>query len=227
MTTVKRFRCLGLALVILSGCIRHPVPAPLTAEDLRIARQAMSLSEVSLMLRSGHRQEAIIAEVQQRRVGAAPDAAMEESLLHSGASPALIHALKEKENLLTQNQKEAFESLAAEKTQRIQQEATSRQQAALEAQQVQNHERQKRAYALEQATRNAHAAEDKEKAYWQAWDAYKKQKEYLEGRIAILQAQINRRRSSYSYRESDLIADNQELDRLNDELLHLPAPPLR
>lgn len=226
MTTIKRLTCLGFALLILSVCNRPPAPVPLTAEDLRIARQAMPLNDVSLMLRSGYKQEAIIAEVRKKRVPAPPDATVEDSLLQSGASPALMAALKARENLLTANQREAFDNLAAEKTQRVQQEASSREQEAVAAQQVENNERKQRAFALQQTIQNARAAEDKEKAYERAWDAYKKQKEYLERRIAGLQNDINLRRG-YGYRENNLLEANQELDHLNEQLRNLPTPALR
>jgi chromosome segregation ATPase len=171
----------------------------------------------------------------ERRLGARfggwevapPDAAAENSLVQSGASPALIKALKAKENRLTANQSEAFNNFAAEKTQRVQQEAASRPEEEMAAQQTENSQRQRRAHAVEQTIQNARAGEDKEKAYEQAWDTYKKQKEYLERRIVSLQYQINQRRSSYSYRENNLVEANQELDRLNEELRHLPTPPLR
>jgi hypothetical protein len=226
MMMIRRFQCLGSALIILSGCNRPPAPAPLTVEDLRIARQAMPLSDVSLMLRSGYKQEAIIAEVRKKRISAPPDAAAEDSLLESGASPALVEALKARENLLTANQKEAFDNFAAEKTQRVQQEAASREQDAMSAQQVQNNERQRRAYAVQQTIQNARAAEAKEKAYEQQWDAYKKQKESLERRIASLQNAINLRRG-FGYRENNLVEANQELDSLNEQLRRLPTPALR
>lgn len=225
MTTIKRLTCLGYALIILSGCNRTPVSAPLTAEDLRIARQAMPLSDVSLMSRSGYKQEAIIAEVRKRRVPAPPNATAENALVQSGASPALIAALKARENLLTANQKEAFDNLAAEKTQRVQQEASSREQEAVAAQQVENNERQRRAVALQQTMLNAQGTEDKEKAYERAWDAYKKQKEYLERRITSLQNDVNHRRSYY--RDNNLVEANQELDHLNEQLRNLPTPALR
>lgn len=224
--TIRWLKCLSLALLILSGCNRAPVVVPLTAEDLRIARQAMPLNDVSLMLRSGYKQEAIIAEVRKKRVPAPPDAATEDSLVGSGASPALIAALKAKENLLTENQKQAFDNLAAEKTQRLHQETASRQQDEAAAQQAENNERNQRARALQKTLQNAQASEDKEKAYERAWDAYKKQKEYLENRITSLQTSINNRRG-YGYREGYLVEANQELDRLNEQLRHLPTPPLR
>ena len=225
MTTIKRLKCLGFALLILSGCNRPPTPVPLTAEDLRIARQSMPLSDVSLMLRSGYKQEAIIAEVRKKRVPGPPDAATEDSLLQSGASPALMAALKAPENLLTANQREAFDNFAAEKTQRVQQEASSREQEAVAAQQTENNERQRRAVALQQTMRNAHSADDKDKAYERAWDDYKKQKEYLERRITSLQNDVNHRRSYY--RDNNLVEANQELDQLNEQLRNLPTPALR
>lgn len=226
MRTIRRFKCLGVAFLLLSGCNRAPAPVPLTADDLRIARQALPLNDVSLMLRSGYKQEAIIAEVRKKRVSAPPDAAAEDSLVDSGASPALIAALKAKKNFLTANQKEAFDTFAAEKTQRVQQEATSRQDEEMAAQQAEANERQRRTYAVQQTIRNAQAAEDKEKAYERAWDAYKKQKQYLENRIASLQNSINNRRS-YGYGENYLVEANQELDRLNEQLRNLPTPALR
>lgn len=226
MMTMRWLKCLCFALLILSGCNRAPVAVPLTAEDLRIARQAMPLSNVSLMLRSGYKQDAIIAEVRKKRVPGPPDAETEDSLVQSGASPALIAALKAKENLLTDNQREAFNNLAAEKTQRVQQEISSRQQEEMAAQQAENNERLRRTNAVQQTIRNAQAAEDKEKAYERAWDAYKKQKDYLERRIASLQSNINQWRS-YGSRENNLVEANQELDRLNDQLRHLPTPALR
>jgi hypothetical protein len=221
MRTITRIKCLGFAFLILSGCTRAPLAVPLTAEDVRIARQAMPLSHVSLMLRSGYKQEAIITEVRKKRVTAPPDAAAEISLVESGASPTLIAALKVKENILTANQKEAFDNLAAEKTQRVQQEATSRQQEELAAQQAENNERQMRTHAVQQTVRNAQATEDKEKAYERAWDAYKKQKEYLENRITSVQKNINQ------YRGTSLVEANEELNRLNEQLRHLPTPALR
>jgi len=61
--------CLGALFVAASGCNRtpalapviapvaHPIvnqaPAPVTAEDVRVGREAMPVSEVSLMLRAG------------------------------------------------------------------------------------------------------------------------------------------------------------------------------
>jgi hypothetical protein len=221
MRTLTRFKCLGFAFLILSGCNRAPAPMPLTAEDVRIARQAMPLTDVSLMLRSGYKQDAIIAEVRKKRIPAPPDAAAEDSLVQSGASPALVAALKAKENLLTANQREAFDNLAAEKTQRVHQEAMSRQQEGIAAQQAEHNERQRRTLAVQQTIRHTQTVEDKEKAYERAWDAYKKQKEYLENRITSVQKNINQ------YRGTNLVAANEELDRLNEQLRHLPTPALR
>jgi hypothetical protein len=229
MKVIAKLSCFLLALLFLSGC--HPAtevaaPASPTAEDLRIARQAMAPGEVGLLLRGGYKQDVIIAEVRKKRLSAPLDAVTEDSLLHSGASPALLAAMKAPENILTPTQRQAFENFAAEKTQRVQQESSSRQRAAFAAQQADNEERARRAAALQQSVQNSRVAEYKDQAYQQSWEAYKKQKEYLEKRIASLQNDINLRRSN-GYRENYLVEANQELDRLNEQLRNLPTPALR
>jgi hypothetical protein len=230
MNLITKLSCLLLALLFISGCSHSSTdvaaPGPPTAEDLRIARQAMAPGDVGLLLRGGYKQDVIIAEVRKKRLSAPLDAATEDALLHSGASPALIAAMKAPENVLTATQRQAFDNFAAEKTQRAQQEASSRQQATVAAQQAENEDRQRRAAMLQQTVQNARVAEYKDQAYQQNWDAYKRQKEYLEKRIASLQNQINLRRSN-GYRENNLVEANQELDRLNEQLRHLPTPALR
>lgn len=230
MNVITRLSCFLFGVLILSGC-SHPstevaAPPPPTAEDLRIARQAMAPADVSLLLRSGYKQDAIIAEIQKRRLSAPPDGVTEDALLRSGASPALIAAMKAEKNLLTPSQRQAFDDFAAEKTQRVQQEASSQQQAAFAAQQAENQKRQQRAAALQQTLQNARVAENKEKAREQAWENYKRQKEYLEKRIASLQNNMNQRRT-YGAKENNLVEANQELDRLNEQLRNLPTPALR
>ena len=230
MKVITRVSCFLLAVLILSGC-SHPstevaTPPPPTAEDLQIARQAIAPADISLLLRSGYKQDAIIAEIQKKRLSAPPDGATEDSLVRSGASPALIAAMKAEKNLLSPSQRQAFDNFAAEKMQRVQQEASSRQQAAFAAQQAENEERQRRAAALQQTLHNARVADNNEKAREQAWENYKRQKEYLEKRIASLQSNMNQRRS-YGARENNLVEANQELERLNEQLRNLPTPALR
>jgi thiol-disulfide isomerase/thioredoxin len=57
-------------------------PLPLTAK------------EVGLMLRSGYSSEAVIGELTSRRFADTLDAAAEKNLMQSGATPALVQALK-------------------------------------------------------------------------------------------------------------------------------------
>ncbi|MEY2562283.1 MAG: hypothetical protein QOH88_476 [Verrucomicrobiota bacterium] len=231
MNAITKLSCLLLAVVTLSSC-SHPSsevvtePAPLTAEDLRIAHQAMTPDEVSLLLRGGTRQDAIIAEVTKRHLSAPPDAATEDALLQSKASPALIAAMKAPANILTASQKQEFDNFAANKTQRVQQEASSRQQAALAAQRAEENDRREKAAAIQQAQQNALVAQHKDKATEQAWETHKRQKEYLERRIASLQNDITRRRTAGA-KETSLLEANQELDRLNEQLRQLPTPQLR
>jgi hypothetical protein len=80
-----------------------------TAEDVRIGRQAMPISEVSLMLRGGTSQNALIADVNRRHIPEKISAALELDLKDKGAGLGLIAALKEENNVLSENQKNAFD----------------------------------------------------------------------------------------------------------------------
>jgi hypothetical protein len=104
---------LATALIGANAYLRKsPVTAkhlPVTAEDLRIGRQAMPISEVKLMLHGGSSQNSIIDDVKRRHIPEKISAAMEIELTESGAKPALIAALKDGDNILTENQREAFD----------------------------------------------------------------------------------------------------------------------
>ncbi len=70
----------------------------------------MSLSEVKLMLHGGSSQNSIIEDVKRRHIPEKIKAAMEIELTESGAKPALIAALKDGDNILTENPKDAVGS---------------------------------------------------------------------------------------------------------------------
>jgi hypothetical protein len=93
---------LGALLFASAAC------APPTAEDVRIGRQAMPISEVSLMLGGGSSQKSIIADVNRRHIPERISAALELELSDKGAGPGLIAALKDEKNILTRNQKHVF-----------------------------------------------------------------------------------------------------------------------
>lgn len=84
-----------------------------TAEDLLIARHAIDVSEIRLMLGGGFSQAAIISEVKQRHLRQKVDAFAELELTNRGASPALIAALKDPENQLTRIQMASYRESAA------------------------------------------------------------------------------------------------------------------
>jgi hypothetical protein len=140
----------------------------MTAEDVRVGRQAMPISEVSLMLRSGTSQQAIVADVTRRHIPEKISVALESELTTNGAKPALIAALKDDENILTENQKNAFDqwvaSRAAPNRPVVQQNAAS---VKLNADQAEH----QRLLALQQENirnverrQNEQAAKDREQA---------------------------------------------------------------
>jgi hypothetical protein len=125
-TIPSRITLCALLLVAASACNRvstrpgaeQTLAAP-TAEDIRIARRAISVNEVSLLARNGLHKEALTS-VLQRRI---PEelSAEEELKLRGFAKPELLAALKDPQNILTPVQKdvydEAFSNQLAQKEQ--------------------------------------------------------------------------------------------------------------
>jgi hypothetical protein len=198
---------LGIIILSLSGCSRASRQAEhtLLPADYHAARQAISLEEVSLMLRNGYKDPAIVAEVSRRHVPEEPDAQTEAALIQSGAGPALIEALRGDANVLTAREKEAYEELALQRAAVIEQERLAQQnQGAGETTKKRN--------AVEQTLKNMRDAE-----------AYKPHRESLETRIASQEAQITLLRKN-GYSEGQLVEYNDKLNRSRQELYDLKRP---
>jgi len=204
MDLLTRITWIGIAVLIFSGCGRTAQRAPLP-EDFQAARQAMSIKEVSLMLRNGYKEPAIVAEVTRRHVAEKPGGQTELALVRSGASPALIQALKMDSNVLTPNQKEAYDYLATKRASLVEQERL-----AQENQSAQDDP--KKPGVVEQTLQNLRNA-----------DAYKAQKEMLETQIASEEAHINLLRRN-GYTEGQLVKYNEKLNRYRQQLHDLKQP---
>lgn len=204
MNALVRISCFAIAFLTFSGCTQKREPAP-TAEDLRVARHAMPISEVSLMLRNGFNEKAIMAEVTRRRVSEKPDTKTEDSLLRSGASTAFIQALKTDGNVLTEKQRKAFYYLAKQRPSSAEKERVALEEVA-PARLTSSEDVVKRTV---QNLRNA--------------DAYKAQREALETRINLQEAQIRRLRAN-GYKESQLLYNNETLDSYRQQLRDLKEP---
>jgi hypothetical protein len=83
---------------------QRPVP---TAEDIRIGRHAISINEVSLLVRSGAAKEALDAVV--RRHIPEPLSAEEQLQFQTFGKPELMAALVDPQNILTPAQKDAYD----------------------------------------------------------------------------------------------------------------------
>jgi hypothetical protein len=213
----------AIGFLTLSGCGRVAQrPAP-TAEDVRVARQAMAISEVSLMLRSGYKEQVIIAEISRRHVPEKPDVKTEAMLLRSGASPALIQALRNDANVLTRNQKRAYDNLAADRAGRAEQKRAASEDEAPDPIEAENRERQRKQLLAQQTLQIARNTEERVEAYDKADRAYKKQKQSLQNQIAIQEALINRLRS-FGQKEDQLTEHNAKLNRLKEQLRDLKEP---
>lgn len=197
--------------VLVTGCDK--IYPTVTAEDQKAARHAMPISEISLMVRSRYDQNKIIAEVQRRHVPLAIDVKTEESLVHFGAKPALIAALKNKANILTSTQKMAFDELAGKREPQI---ASARNVYAPATEQP---DEQPRTIAVVSAP----SADTPEETYWKAEADYRVKKKKLESQIASEQGLINWKRAR-GYHQSELASAENRLHELEDELKHLQAP---
>jgi hypothetical protein len=107
--TLPRIAILAIFVFASAACDRVLTMARVspTAEDVRIGRQAISLSEVSLLARSGYAKEALTA-VKERHV---PEqlSAEEELQFRGFAKGDLLAALKDSRYILTPPQKDAYD----------------------------------------------------------------------------------------------------------------------
>jgi hypothetical protein len=101
------------------------------------------------MLRSGTSQKTIIADVNRRHIPEKISAALESELSDKGAGPALIAALKDEKNILTENQKDAFDKRMSDRAIQPRQGAGAQQNAAFGQSTAEEKERQ-RLLALQQ-----------------------------------------------------------------------------
>jgi PBP1b-binding outer membrane lipoprotein LpoB len=116
---------LALFAVVLGSCSRvdsdksaqKQSPSPTAnpaADDVWVARHAMSLGDVLLMLKAGYTEKTIIAEVKRRHFVGNLVEATELQLTLAGARHELISALKDKDNWLTEPQEQAYGQLMAQ-----------------------------------------------------------------------------------------------------------------
>jgi hypothetical protein len=130
----------------------------------------MPISEVKLMLHGGSSQDSITDEVKRRHIPEKISAATEIELTESGAKPALIAALKDENNILTENQKDAFDK-RMELANATRQGLAAMQSSAASAQaNAESQERQRQASLQQENLRNIdrrqqeQAAKDREMA---------------------------------------------------------------
>ena len=217
---------LPLAALLLWGCGRSAKPTvEITAEDIQIARQALPISEVSLMLRSGYSEQKVLAEIQRRRVTEKIDGTTEDKLKSSGASASLIAALKSEQNVLTPNQEAAFDDLNAQKSVRAQQAAESREAEQVTAANERALERQRQQNLQVQTALNVQRSQHKDLAHEQASRTYEAQRKSLESQIRSTQTELNQARR-YGYKEAQLRTLVERRDALEKQLRDL-TPPLK
>ena len=86
-----------------------------SAEDARVAREAITIADVLGMLRADVPNDQIIAEVKRRRMPQVLVEAGELELAANGAGHRLIAALKDPENTLTESEDKAYTIVLTER----------------------------------------------------------------------------------------------------------------
>jgi hypothetical protein len=116
---------LAVFVIVLGSCDRvdsdktaknrssSPAASP-TTNDLWVARHAMSVGDVLLMLKGGDTQQTIINEVKRRRFVGNVVESTELELTLNGARHELISAFKD--NWLTDSQEQAYGQLMAQRS---------------------------------------------------------------------------------------------------------------
>src|SRR5690348_16614927 len=129
MRQITRTAVLIVCVLVLNACNRSAQPTvsqtttgkqakpvdsvspAATAEDNRIASQAMNVEDVLRMLKRGDSQEAIIAQVRTRHITQKIVEAQEWELSLMGARHQLLAELKNASNVLTETQELAYGKL--------------------------------------------------------------------------------------------------------------------
>ena len=182
------------ALLFLNGaCNRAP-----SAEDVRIGREAISLSEVSLLARTGLTKEAMAA-VKQRRIPA-PLSAAEELQFRGFANAELLAALKDPQNILTPAQKDIYDEAKGKQDIQKQQEANKKN---LEANNLLQRAYETTSVEQEEANRRAHlsriALRQSEQRIAEQTDRERQQLRDIEARSRLTDAQNRNRPSNIPY----------------------------
>lgn len=219
---MRKFLLIVFLILPLAACTKTESLEP-SAEDLRIARQAIPVNELLLMLRGGYKEPQVLDEARKRHIPVKIDAVMEEKLTSSGASPALIAALKKKENILTEVQRIAFDQYQAGKTTVANQSAQARQTEAFARQRDEQQELNRRRLLQQQNLQNISQNQQKQVSYEIAQRNYEARRKSLEQRIVSQEAAINRLRRE-RYNEAELTAANRDLDDYRKQLQDLPLP---
>lgn len=124
-------------LLTVTGCHHDtPAPAPKAAatpaakgpseEDIRVARNALTIRDVVGELRAGVPKEKVLADVKQRHLTSLAVESSELELAANGAGHELLAALKDPSNLLSPMQEAAYTQTVARYTAEKPRAATTR-----------------------------------------------------------------------------------------------------
>ncbi len=228
--------CLRISLLIalaFAGCEPprpklKPAPPPtpplgppaqrISGERLN-AEDAMSFSDLSLLLRMGTPENALMQQIARRGFIDPINPAQAQSLAGLGASQRLIIVVQDRQYVLNAAERQGY--LARQ--QRREKAARGKTMADLDKREAEFAERQQQ-LQLQQQTFDMVAQKEREQQQLeQAKAAYAQRRKQLEAEIEDLKTRITAYRRS-GYRESNLTGMNQQLKSLQDELFNLRSP---
>jgi len=219
----------GLVLFDFTGCNNRQQrrSVTLSPQELEVARHAISVRDVSLMLRAGSSQREIVSEIQRRHVASALDSSTEAQLRGSGARAELIAALKDNANILTAEEQTAYANFTT-RTQNIadlDEAPRPDRPSALFSVNEPLADNRSQPRAVKTVQQNNQTYEDRVAANERIQANYLAQKQTLENKIAAQQVYIERLR--YRQDEATMLTATQQLEDYKQQLANLSPPELR
>lgn len=223
-------RVLLLAAIAVVGCEQRPKfkPAPpptpplgppaqrISSGERLNSEDAMTFSDLSLLLRTNTPEHEIMLHLAQRGVLDPITATQVQSLAAMGASPNLLIVLQDPQYVLSAPERQAYVS----RKQRRDAAVRGKSNADQKQREAEFTERQRQLELQQQTYEMVAQKEREQKQREQAKLEYEQRRKALEADIENLKLRITDYRR-YGYRESELVGMNQRLKAMQDELFNL------
>ena len=232
-TLLLRF-LLAALVVAMCGCDFRPAKPPrftvvatpkpwpparrVASEGFRV-EDAMTLEDLSFLLRTSTAENEVLNEVATRGLAQPIQPAEAQGLAVHGASARLIAAVQDPEYVLTYDERRQFD----ERKQRRAQAARGQMSADRAKATAEFEERQRQAELQSVAYSQLAAQDHAKQRYEQAKQRYERRKTYLTEEKQRIQAQMNQYRQ-WGYTETQIADQQRQLTAVEKELAGLKVP---